>query len=341
MIETCYIKTGVGGGGAVVTEGGAALTLTAKIGADIELQVGFLDDDNNVIPLAAGATGRLIIKPVSRFQSTARFIMQSWTPSGEGSARRYRFAARLDSKPMRQDLANLDTKAYEAMIEYTVNGKIDYSNPIPLTLQNSYFQPIETAPPLPLGGPEPDPFHATIFGIDEAIVSDSRYAGNINRGGQVWNVRLSVADYQPGATVQILVDGDPLFTEAQELTAQTMVWSPDDTVNKLTMESIAAGAVVDVVTTFSVGTEYPVAPQCLELDILCRTSSTIQQEGLVWLGGAIVAGSGITITPDEDGKPVIAADGAGGVTAAYSGGFLTITSADGSHHWKFAVEEID
>lgn len=273
-------------------EGGAAFQLNLSLDSTFELRVAFLDEVGNVVPLPAGSTGRFILKPLERFQSGPRFTLASWTVTGSGALRRYQFSAVLDSAPLRTDFGNLAVKEYAAQVEYTIAGQRYKSQPIKALVENTYFQAADEPPDLPLGGPESIEFHAEIFPPGLPISTGTHYAGNINRGGDLFNVRLSVQEYHPGSTVQIRVNGSTnLFTSPVAITGQTTVWTPADLVNKLALATLPDGARIDVITEHIVSGEYPVASDALELDIALRTRSTIEQEGWEWLKERIVGGT--------------------------------------------------
>ena len=312
MIDTCYIRLS---NGAVFAKGGLPYSLSLQLGVTFDLAIAFVDDQDNVVALPEGSTGRFILKPLERFQSGPRFLMQSWIVQGEGAQRRYRFKAILDSRPLRNDFGNLSVKEYEVQVEYSTSGDTYASRPFACLVSNSYFQGNDAPPPLPLGGPEAIDFHSEVFPPGSLITSGTHYAGNINRGGDLFNVRLSVDDYHPGATVQILINGvTELFTEPVAITAQTNVWSQDDADNKLAVSVIPDGARLDAVTVFAGGIEYPVAPSALELDMALRTTATIEEDGWEWLKARIDGGTvnndtkTITVpsaTPDGVGFTVV------------------------------------
>lgn len=289
MIETCYLNRNTG---VATVQGGAAFRLQLRLDSTFDLGVAFLDDNGNVIALPAGSSGRFIVKPLERFMSGPRFIMQSWNVSGEDATRRYHFSALLDSAPLRADFGNRASKDYAAQFEYTISGAKYLSEDIPCTILNSYFQAGDAPPNLPLGGPESIEFHAEIFPPGVLISNGTHYAGNINRGGDLFNVRLSVQDFHAGATVQIKINGTTnLFTEPVPITAQSCVWSQDDEDNKLAVSTIPDGARIDVITVFVGGVEYPVAPDALEVDIALRTRTTIELDGWHWLEERIIGGT--------------------------------------------------
>jgi len=289
VIDTCYLNRNTG---VPTAQGGQPFRLELRLDSTFNLAVAFLDDTGTVIPLPSGTTGRFVLKPLERFQSGPRFLMQSWTVSGEGALRRYHFSAILDSAALRADFGNLATKAYAAQIEYTVNGEKFLSQDIPCNVANSYFQLGDAPPELPIGGPESIEFHAEIFPPGAPISSGTHYAGNINRGGDLFNVRLSVQEYHPGYTVQIRINGTTnLFTAPVAITGQTNVWTQADEVNQLAVATLPDGARIDVITVFLGGGEYPIACDALELDIALRTRSTIDQEGWEWLKERIVGGT--------------------------------------------------
>lgn len=308
MIDTCYIRLS---NGAVFAKGELPFSLSVQLGVTFDLAVAFVDDLGNIVALPEGSTGRFILKPLARFQSGPRFLMQAWSVQGEGAQRRYRFKAILDSRPLRNDFGNLTVKEYEVQIEYTTSGDVFASRPFACTVSNNYFQGNDSPPPLPLGGPEAVEFHAEIFPPTVAISSGTHYAGNVNRGGDLFNVRLSVDDYHAGATVQILINGTTeLFTEPVLIEAQTNVWSQDDVVNLLAVSVIPSGARIDVVTVFAGGVEYPVAPTALEVDMSIRTTAQIEQEGYDWLKLRLPESEGYS----HDDEAQVIAPPAGGVT---------------------------
>lgn len=288
MGDTCFIFRQ---SRSVVAAGAVAFAPVWRVGTDIELSVGFLTEEKDVAPLPTGSTGRLILKPVGNYVGAARWLVASWTVTGEGAARRYHFRARLDSDLLRGDLQNAASAQYLLTVEYTAAGMLSASDDIAVTVLNNGFQGSDAAPDLPLGGNESVEFHAEIFPPGAEISAGTYYAGNVHRGGELHSVRLSVQAYQPGSTVQILIDGETeLFTEPVVIGAQTQEWTQDDVVNKLAVTELANGARLDVVTTYTPAGEYTTPPDALELDIALRSRATVEQEGWEWLKDRIVGG---------------------------------------------------
>lgn len=303
--------------GAVVGVGNTVPSLKLRLGDTQELAFAFTDDAGNVIALPAGSTGRVLLKQDSAFLAKPVWEILSWTVTGEGNARRYRFTGTLDSEPLRQAMGGDTFGTFKLQLAYVANGLPQICDGITVTIENSYFQTTDTAPPLPLGGPEAWQIGGEVWAANERVISGERWAFNMLRSGTVESIRLSVDEYHVGLEVQIKVNGVDLFTAPVTITAQTQSWERGDEL--IALLSLTAAARIDVVTTFS-GTDYGTACKGLRLDIAQRTSSTIETEGLVWLGESLVAGANINITPDEDGKLVITGEaGGGGVWGGITG----------------------
>lgn len=310
----------------VITPGGSVPLIDLQLGSSFDVSIAFLNEAGDPIALASGSTGRLVLKPRAQFTSGARFKLDTWSSvTGTGASTRYHFKGKLDSRKLRTDLGNLATKDYDLQIEFTELGNVASSQPVATVVSNGYFQAADAAPELPLGGPEAIDFHSEILPPGIAHANGTHFGGYINRGGDLFNVRLSCNEYHAGSTVQILVNGaTELFTEPVTLNAATKVWTPDDLVNKLALTSLADGDRLDVIIAFAGGSEYPVAADGLVLDIALRTTSTIEQEGWEWLKQRCPEANGFT--HDDDLKE-LTVEGGGGSSTPAGAGFSIVDGA--------------
>lgn len=257
----------------------AAFSLSLVLGSTFDLAVAMLDDSGLPYALPTGSTGRLVLKPANGTRKARRLEFNAWSPSGEAARRLYHFRAKLDSEALRNDLATVSSASYEAWIEYTVSGITRQCDPIPVTIKDSGFQPEDAAPELQLGTIEPVAFSAEVVPPGSAITTGTHYAGPVNRGGVIYNVRLTVPTYQPGTTVQVKVNGTTnLFTSAQALTGENNVWWAEDT--DLALSSLADGDRLDIVATVATGDGYAVPAHGLVLDIAMRDN--VQSEADAW-----------------------------------------------------------
>lgn len=278
--------------GAVLAVGGAPLVFDGRLGDTVIISCAFQDDLGNIIALPEGATGRCILKPLNSFTSGPRWKVDNWTVTGTGTARRYVFRAVLDSDPLRNDLANNPSAAYALQIEYIENSEPFRTADIASTVSNSYFQSSDVVPPVPIGGPDSVEYENEVWGLTERVADGTRWAGNLNRGGDIHNVRLSVLDYAAGVEVQILINGEPLFQSPIEITAQTIEIRADDDPLLLRMVTLESGAKIEVVTTFT-GEDYTTAPYGLHLSISMRAIADVEADGWAWLKERIPPTNGL------------------------------------------------
>lgn len=105
-----------------------------------------------------------------------------------------------------------------------------------------------------------------VFADTEDVTSETRWAGNIDRGGLLESIRVSCLHPHDGFTIQVLVQGDPLFAAPVAISAQTVAIPINDSV---LIKTLLAGKKIDVVTVDGSGSS-GVPAQGLQVGFLMK-----------------------------------------------------------------------
>lgn len=100
------------------------------------------------IPLPAGATGRILLKPPGAFAGAPVAAALSWVATGSARTATYTFTLSLDTAPVAALFAEEPASCPLALeIEWQHSGTRQTTIPVPVTLANEYIRQTEGTPP--------------------------------------------------------------------------------------------------------------------------------------------------------------------------------------------------
>lgn len=131
------------------TSGTAAPSINGTLGARLSLILAFMTGGTPEA-LAAGSTGRLVLKAKGSPTGAALFLDTAWTVEGSGAATTYKFDAILDSEALRTALGNNDSLEVQGTITWILNGETDVnvSQPFTVLVTNNYDRADEAPDPV-------------------------------------------------------------------------------------------------------------------------------------------------------------------------------------------------